>query len=178
MCFCSFSCGWLTINLGNGTTYVPVHGCRTEWLWGSLGKPRYNLATVHHIMSPTLTSDLLSACGDMMWYTVANLYRRIPKDPQNHLILCPWKKEKHVECILTVSFIGHVSLELLGLHLFFSPLARSSTAGGQNSAALSVVMPDYQVGHLVILHPNPMHHVNHIPNGSFHDKCFRYVYEI
>ena len=80
--------------------------------------------------------------------TVANLYRGIPKDPQNHSILHPWKGI-YIESIYKGLFIDHVSLEPLGLHLLFSPLVRSSTAGGQNSAAFGVVMPDYQVGHLV-----------------------------
>ena len=83
-------------------------------------------------------------CTVLQWPICIGVYR---KDPQNHSILHPWKGT--VECIWNGLFIGHVSLEPLELHLFFSPLGRSSTAGGQNSAAFGVVMPDYQVGHLV-----------------------------
>ena len=99
------------------------------------------------------TSHIGSAiCSDIMWCTVLQwpicigVYPRILKTIRSYI---HEKEYIYIESIYKGLFIDHVSLEPLGLHLLFSPLVRSSTAGGQNSAAFGVVMPDYQVGHLV-----------------------------
>ena len=74
----------------------------------------------------------------------------------------------YIESIYKGLFIDHVSLEPLGLHLLFSPLVRSSTAGGQTRLPLELSCQTIKWGTWFrASETNPMNDVNHTPAKLF-----------